>query len=71
VVLPNCLLPVPPVQLLGAVIPIGDDVLHVADENRVVRQIEEAGLLAQLRLCLLALGSGPGRMTRLGPSTLR
>ena len=43
------LIPLPAVQLLGATIPVGDDVVHVADEDRVMRQVEETGLLAQRR----------------------
>jgi hypothetical protein len=35
----------PPVQLLSPSIPVGDDVTHVTDENSVMREIEQAGLL--------------------------
>ena len=38
----------PPVQLLSATIPVGDDVVHIADENRVVGEIQQAGLLGSL-----------------------
>ena len=34
----------PPVQLLRASIPVRDDALHVADEDRVLREIEQARL---------------------------
>lgn len=37
----------PSLQLCGAAIPISDDVVHVAHEDRVVREVEEASLLAQ------------------------
>jgi hypothetical protein len=49
------LLAVPPVEPLGTAIPISDDVVHVAHENRVMREVEEAGLLSQHRFGLLAL----------------
>ncbi len=35
----------PPVELLGATVPICDDVVHATHENAVVREIEEARLL--------------------------
>ena len=35
----------PPVEFLGAAVPVGDDILHVTHENAVVREIEEVGLL--------------------------
>ena len=35
----------PPVQFLSAVIPIGNDVAHITDKNRVVHEIEQTGLL--------------------------
>jgi len=34
----------PSVQNLGAMIPIGDDIIHVAHEDRIMRQIEQLGL---------------------------
>ena len=34
----------PAVQLLGAAVPIGDDVVHVAHQDRVVRKVKKAGL---------------------------
>jgi hypothetical protein len=49
------LLPWPTVELLGAAIPVGNRVVHVAHEDRVVRKVEEAGLLAQHRLAPLAI----------------
>ena len=39
------LVPLPAVQLLSTQIPIRDDVVHVANEDGVVRQVEEAGAL--------------------------
>jgi hypothetical protein len=48
----------PPVQFLGAPIPVGDDVAHITDENGVVREIEEAGLLGALRHLALELVAG-------------
>ena len=43
----ECLFFPPSIQLLSAKIPVGDDVVHVTHEDRVVRKIEKAGLLAQ------------------------
>ena len=43
------LLPVPSVSFLGAAIPVRDDIAHITDENRVVREIEQVGLLGSLR----------------------
>ncbi len=51
----------PSVQFLGAAIPVGDDVVHAVHENRIVREIEEAGLVAQPRLRRLALHGEIGR----------
>ena len=48
-------LPGPSVQQLRPVVPIGDDIVHVADEHRVVGEVEEARLLAQHLRCRLAL----------------
>src|SRR5207244_349785 len=45
----------PSVELLRAAVPVRDDVVHVADEDGVVREVEKAGLLAQRFLALLAL----------------
>ena len=36
-------------QLLGALVPVGDHVVHVAHEDGVVREIEQAGLLRSFR----------------------
>jgi hypothetical protein len=36
----------PTIEVLGAAVPVRDHVVHVADENRIVREIEELGLLA-------------------------
>src|SRR4030095_1936030 len=41
------LLPFPSVPFLGAAIPVRDDVARIAHEDRVVREVEEARLLAQ------------------------
>jgi len=38
-----------PISLLSAAIPIGDDVVHIADENGVVREVEQACLLGSFR----------------------
>src|ERR1700730_7204488 len=46
----------PSIKLFGTAIPIGDDVEHIAHEDRVVCEVEEAGLLAQERFGALALG---------------
>src|SRR6478735_7757435 len=35
----------PPVELFGRMVPVGDDIIHVAHENAVMREIEETGLL--------------------------
>ena len=37
----------PPVELLRAAIPVGDDVLLVPDEDGVVRQVEQRGLIPE------------------------
>src|SRR5262249_34243818 len=39
----------PAVQLLGSAIPVSDSIVHVAHENRVVREIQQAGLLGSFR----------------------
>src|ERR1700730_16892686 len=52
----------PAVQFLGAAIPVGNDVGHVADEDGVVREVEEAGLLVQYLFGLLALNGDTGNM---------
>ena len=46
----DCLHPRPPVPLRRAPVPVRDDIVQVAHEDRVVRQIEEARLLVGLRL---------------------
>jgi hypothetical protein len=48
-VLPDGLLCPPPVQFLGPSIPVQNDVTHIADENGVMREIEQAGLLGSFR----------------------
>ena len=40
------LLALPSVELLGPVIPVRDDVVHVTDEDGVMREVEESRLLA-------------------------
>src|ERR1700727_3119105 len=45
--LPNRFLRPPSVSLLRSAIPVGDDVVHIANEYRVMRLVEEAGLLLQ------------------------
>ena len=37
----------PPVELLGAAVPVGDDVLLVPDEDGVVRQVEQRRLIPE------------------------
>ena len=39
----------PAIQLLRSAIPVSDDVVHIADENGVVREIQQAGLLGSFR----------------------
>ncbi len=39
----------PAVQLLSSPIPVSDDVAHITDENRVVGEIQQAGLLSSFR----------------------
>src|ERR1700726_770223 len=57
-----------PVQLLGPPVPVRDEVVHVADEDGVMREIEQAGLLGSLlnfqlelvaRLKKVSLGAAP------------
>src|ERR1035438_2015819 len=45
-VLSDCLLCRPSVQFLSPSIPIRDDVVDIADENGVMREIEQVGLLS-------------------------
>ncbi len=44
--LPESLVVRPSIQGPGSAIPVGDDVVHVSDEDGVVREVEEIGLLA-------------------------
>jgi hypothetical protein len=37
----------PSVQQLRPMVPVGDDIVHVADEHRVVSEVEKARLLTQ------------------------
>src|ERR1700733_4187855 len=48
----------PPVQLLSAAIPVCNDVAHVTDKNRVMREIEQAGLLRSYRYFLFESVAG-------------
>src|SRR5262249_10259669 len=50
----------PAVQLLGATVPEGDDVVHVTGEDGVVSDVEQACLLAQNRACRLNAQSKEG-----------
>ena len=43
--LPDRFLRSPSIELLRSAIPIGDDLVHIANEDRVMRLVEEAGLL--------------------------
>ena len=43
------LLPLPSVPFLGAAIPVRDDIAHITDENGVMCEIEQVGLLASFR----------------------
>ncbi|CAB3797948.1 hypothetical protein LMG28138_04352 [Pararobbsia alpina] len=47
--LANRLGPVPPIEFLGAVIPVCNHIVHVANENGVASEIEEPSLFA---LCI-------------------
>ncbi len=40
----------PTVEPLGALIPVGDEVVDVADEDRLVGEVEDERLVMQLRL---------------------
>src|SRR6185503_2567098 len=42
----DCLFAFPTIEVLCAAVPVRDHVVHVADENRFVREIEELGLFA-------------------------
>ena len=50
----------PPVEGLGAPIPVGDDAVHGVDEHGVVRQAQEIGLLPQRGGIALVLGVKAG-----------
>jgi len=39
----------PAVQLLSSPIPVSDDIAQITDENGVVREIQQAGLLGSFR----------------------
>src|SRR4051794_33828905 len=41
----DCFYARPAVSFFGAAIPIGDYVVHIADEDRLVREVKETGLL--------------------------
>jgi hypothetical protein len=52
----DCFRAVPAIHFLGAANPVGDNVVvEAACDNRIVRQIEQARLLAQSRLRRYAL----------------
>src|SRR6266508_912274 len=51
--LADSLLTLPSVEFFRATVPEGDDVIHVAHEDRVVREVEEFGALAQRLFCAL------------------
>ena len=55
-VLPDRLRGGPGIELLGAAVPVADAVLHVLDEDRLVGQVQERGLLAQPLLPVPAIG---------------
>ena len=48
-VLPDSFFGRPPVQLLRATVPESNDVVHVTNKNRVMSEIEQAGLLGSYR----------------------
>src|SRR6478672_4750035 len=54
-VLSDCLVRRPPEQLFGSPIPVGNDVVHVPDEDAVVREVEQARLLGSFRYFLREL----------------
>ena len=49
--------PRPAVAFFRTAIPVGDDVVHVANEDGIMRQIEKTGMLAQSVFGSLALGN--------------
>jgi hypothetical protein len=53
--LPDRILRRPSVSLLRSAIPVGDDIIHIASEDRVVRLVEEARLLLQGRRGVVGL----------------
>ena len=58
---PDRLLRPPAVELGRRAVPVGDDVVVVAHEDRVVREVEQAGMLAQrLDGALMARGKSAG-----------
>jgi hypothetical protein len=57
-VLADCLLRRPAVQFLCATVPVVNDVVHIADEDSVVGEIEQACLLSSLRDLLLQIVTG-------------
>jgi hypothetical protein len=47
--LPDRFLRPPSIELLRSAIPVGDDLVYIVNEDRVMRLVEEAGLLSQRR----------------------
>jgi hypothetical protein len=45
----------PSIELLSAAVPVGDDIVRIANENRIVREVEEASLIAQQHVSGLVL----------------
>ena len=59
------LIALPSVEFRSAQIPVSDDVIHVAHEDRIVRQVEKSGVLAQHgRSCLVFQGEKRRRSNR-------
>ena len=56
---PDGLFTRPAVSFLSAAVPVGYNVVHVADEDGIVRKIEKVCLLPQHALRPLALGDLP------------
>ena len=55
-ILSDDLLAIPPVQILGAAVPVEDLALLRADDDRVVGKFEQFGLLAQLLVEAVLVG---------------
>jgi hypothetical protein len=66
--LPDRFLRPPSIELLRSAIPVGDDLVYIVNEDRVMRLVEEAGLLSQRRpgsLACTARGVVKGIVVRL------